>query len=376
MRLGLVVNPIAGMGGAVGLKGTDTPEILSRARALGAQPRAALRAGQALQVVAAALGGRVTVLAPGGAMGEDAARAAGLAVEPLPGGGAAGETGPGETGPADTERAAAALAAAGVELLLFCGGDGTARDVCRAIGERLPAVGIPAGVKMHSAAYATGPRAAGELAVRFLADGRPVRPPQVMDIDEDAFRAGAVAARLYGYLAVPYHRELLQGAKAGRVNSEPAALDAIAAEVGDRLRPGRVYLLGPGSTTAAIAGRLGWPKTLLGVDAYADGTRIAADAGEAALLAAIAGRPATAVVTPIGGQGHVLGRGNQQLGPALIRAIGRAGLVVVATPQKLASLQGRPLRVDTGDPALDADLVGHVRVITGYRTEAVCPVAA
>jgi predicted polyphosphate/ATP-dependent NAD kinase len=371
MRLGLVVNPIAGMGGAVGLKGTDTPEILHRARALGATPRAGLRAEQALRTIAAALDGRVTVLAPGGAMGEDAARAAGLTVELLPGGATDAET-----EPADTERAATALAAAGIDLLLFCGGDGTARDICRAVGERLPALGVPAGVKMHSAVYATGPRAAGELAVRHLAEGLPVRPAEVMDIDEEAFRTGAVTARLYGYLAVPFHRELLQGAKAGRVNSEPAALDAIAAEVADRLRPGRVYLLGPGSTTAAIAGRLGWPKTLLGVDAYADGSRIAADAGEAALLAALAGRPATAIVTPIGGQGHVLGRGNQQLGPALLRMLGRAGLMVVATPQKLASLQGRPLRVDTGDPALDAALAGHVRVITGYRTEAVCPIAA
>lgn len=370
MRLGVVVNPIAGMGGAVGLKGTDTRAILQRARALGAAPRAALRAGQALRRIADALGPAVAVLAPGRAMGEDPARAAGLTVSVLPGGGAAGET-----GPADTERAAAALVAAGVDLLLFCGGDGTARDVHRAVGDAVPALGIPAGVKMHSAAYAISPRAAGELAVRFLRDGLPLRPAEIMDIDEAAFRAGVVAARLYGYLCVPYDRELLQGAKAGRVNSEPAALDAIAAEVAERLRPGHVYLLGPGSTTAAIARRLGLPKTLLGVDAYADGRRLAADAGEPALLAAIAGRPASAIVTPIGGQGHVLGRGNQQLGPAVIRQIGRAGLMVVATPQKLASLQGRPLRVDTGDPALDASLAGHLRVITGYRTEAVCPVA-
>jgi predicted polyphosphate/ATP-dependent NAD kinase len=370
MRLGVLVNPIAGMGGAVGLKGTDTPEILRRAQALGAEPRAALRAEQALHHVAEALAGRVSVLAPGGAMGEIPAGAAGLAVTLLPGGGGVGETGPG-----DTERAAVALAAAGVDLLLFCGGDGTARDICRAIGDKVPAVGVPAGVKMHSAVYATNPRAAGELAARFLAGGLPLRPAEVMDIDEEAFRAGAVAARLYGYLAVPYDRELLQGAKAGRVNSEPAALDAIAAEVAERMRPGHIYLLGPGSTTGAIARRLGLEKTLLGVDAYQDGRLIVADAGETALLAAIAGRQATAIVTPIGGQGHVLGRGNQQLGPAVIRAIGRAGLMVVATPQKLASLQGRPLRVDTGDPALDADLAGHIRVITGYHTEAVCPIA-
>jgi predicted polyphosphate/ATP-dependent NAD kinase len=166
----------------------------------------------------------------------------------------------------------------------------------------------------------------------------------------------------------------VQGAKAGRVNSEPAALGAIAADVAERLRPGHVYLLGPGTTTQAIARHLGLPKTLLGVDAIGDGRLLCADAGETQLLAAIAGREACAILTPIGGQGHFLGRGNQQLGPAVIRRLGPAGMLVVATPQKLASLQGRPLRVDTGDPALDRQLAGYIRVITGYHTESICRV--
>jgi predicted polyphosphate/ATP-dependent NAD kinase len=368
MRLGIVVNPIAGMGGAVGLKGTDTPEILRQARARGAVPQAPVRAEQALQVVAGALGDRVAGLAAGGAMGETAARAAGLRCDALPGGSA------GETAAADTESAAAELARPGVDLLLFVGGDGTARDICRAVAADLPVIGVPAGVKMHSAVYATSPRDAGDLAARFLRDRLPLRPLEVMDIDEAAYRAGEVAARLYGFLSVPYHRDLVQGAKAGRVNSEPAALEAIAAEVAERLQPGHVYLLGPGTTTQAIARRLGLAKTLLGFDAIGDGRVLCADAGETELLAAVAGRPAQAILTPIGGQGHFLGRGNQQLSPAVIRRLGRDGILVVATPQKLASLQGRPLRVDTGEPALDHALAGYVRVITGYRTESVCSV--
>jgi predicted polyphosphate/ATP-dependent NAD kinase len=197
-----------------------------------------------------------------------------------------------------------------------------------------------------------------------------------MDIDEELYRQGSVAARLYGYLSVPYHRDLMQGAKVGRVNSDAAAVEAIAEEVLDRLEPGRCYVLGPGTTTRAIARRLGLEKTLLGVDVIRDGRIVAADANEATLLAAIDPGEATVIVTPIGGQGHILGRGNQQISPAVVRRLGRARLLVVATPEKLASLQGRPLLVDTGDPALDRDLAGYIRVITGYRAEAVCPVSA
>jgi predicted polyphosphate/ATP-dependent NAD kinase len=260
-------------------------------------------------------------------------------------------------------------------MILFAGGDGTARDLYASIGETVPAIGIPAGVKMHSAVYATTPRAAGELAVRFLRDGLPVRPVEVMDLDEEAYRREAVAARLHGFLSMPFHRDLVQGVKSGRVNSDMAALEAIASEIEERLEPGRLYILGPGTTVRAIVRRLGLEKTLLGVDLLCNRRIICADVGEQAVLAAVQERPASAIVTPIGGQGHFLGRGNQQISPTVLRQIGREHIIVVATPQKLASLGGRPLRVDTGDSALDQALSGYVRVVTGYRTEAVCPVS-
>jgi predicted polyphosphate/ATP-dependent NAD kinase len=370
LRLGVIVNPIAGMGGAVGLKGTDAPETLREARARGAVPRAAERMAAALAAFVAAGAGSGKIVAAGGDMGEAAARRAGLFPDLVRGGAS------GETGAIDTARAAAAMAERGAALILFAGGDGTARCVCEAVGERVPALGVPAGVKMHSAVYAATPRAAGDLAARFLGGAVKLRPAEVMDIDEAAYRSGALSARLFGALSVPYDRASVQGLKLGGVNGDPAALAGIASEVARRMRPGRLTVLGPGTTTRAIAARLGVAKTLLGVDAVRDGRLVLADATEADLLAAISPGEADIVVTPLGGQGHFLGRGNQQISPAVLRRAGLGNLVVVATPQKLASLHNATLRVDTGDSDLDHALAGYVRVITGARQEAVCPVAA
>ena len=368
--LGLIVNPIAGMGGSVGLKGTDTTAILSEARARGAVPQATGRAKVVLDALAAARP-RLELLAAPGEMGERIAREAGL--RPV----VVGDPVGGETSAADTRAAAEAMAAAGAWLIVFAGGDGTARDMAAALDDRVPVIGVPAGVKMHSAVYATSPRAAADLALRALAQDIPARPREVMDIDEEAFRAGVVSARLYGYMPVPYAPDLIQNVKAGGVSGDHGALAGIAAEIAGRMEPGRLYILGPGTTTRAIAEALGLSKTLLGVDLVRDGTLLAADASENDILRALAGgRPGAIVVTPIGGQGHFLGRGNQQIGARVVRAVGLDRLLVAATPEKLASLGGGTLHVDTGDPDLDRALSGWRRVITGCGTEAVCRVAA
>src|SRR5215211_4726953 len=261
-RLGLIVNPIAGMGGAVGLKGTDRPETLNCARELGAVPHSGERAAATLAVVREWFGDGVTIVAAGGAMGEEAARAAGFDPEVI---------GPvaGETTAADTRTAAARMAAYGVDLLLFADSDGTARDIYAAIGSGLPALGIPSGVKMHSAVYATTPRAAGETVVRFLTSGAArCREAEVMDIDEDAFRDGRVSARLFGMLLTPDVPHLIQRLKAGSGGGGTGALVGIADEVIERMRDGALYIIGPGTTTRAIVERMGGEKTLLGLDLY------------------------------------------------------------------------------------------------------------
>ena len=368
--LGLIVNPIAGMGGSVGLKGTDTAAILSEARARGAVPQAARRALVVLDALASARPGLELLAAPG-AMGERIVLEAGLG--PTVVGAPTGD----ETSAADTRAAAEAMAAAGARLILFAGGDGTARDMAAALGDRVPVIGVPAGVKMHSAVYATSPRAAADLALRALTQDVDARPREVMDIDEEAFRAGAVSARLYGYLPVPHAPGLTQNVKAGGVSGDREALAGIAGEITGRMEADRLYILGPGTTTRAIAEALGLPKTLLGVDLVQDGALVAADATEDGILRALAeGRPGAIVVTPIGGQGHFLGRGNQQIGARVVKAVGLDRLLVAATPEKLASLGDGTLHVDTGDPDLDRALTGWRRVVTGYGAEAVCKVVA
>ena len=368
--LGLIVNPIAGMGGSVGLKGTDTAAILSEARARGAVPQAGARAAVVLAALGAARPGLELLAAPG-EMGARIARDAGLRPTVV------GAPGDGETSAADTRVAALAMAAAGARFIVFAGGDGTARDMAAALADRVPVIGVPAGVKMHSAVYATSPRAAADLVLRALESGIDARPREVMDIDEEAFRAGAVSARLYGYLPVPYAPDLTQSVKAGGLSGDRAALAGIAAEVVGRMEAGRLYILGPGTTTRAVAAALGLPKTLLGVDLVRDGAVVAADASEDGILRALAGgTPGAIVVTPIGGQGHFLGRGNQQIGARVVRAVGLDRLLVAATPEKLASLHEGTLHVDTGDPALDQALTGWRRVITGRGNETVCRVAA
>lgn len=365
-RIGLIVNPIAGMGGGVGLKGTDNAETLAKARALGARPRSSERATAALQALKERLGDDVEIVTAAAGMGENAARAAGFLPVLV------GAPFSDDTSAEDTRRIAGELIERGIDLLLFAGGDGTARDICAAIGTRIPALGIPTGVKMHSAVYATIPRAAGEAAAHFLTlAAAKCREAEVMDIDEDAFRGGRVSARLYGMLLIPDAPRLIQNLKSGSSGSEGASLAGIADDVIERMRDGALYIIGPGTTTRAIVERMGGRKTLLGVDLYCRGELIAADATERQILDQLDGVPARIVVTPIGGQGFIFGRGNQQLSAEVIGRVGKANIIIVASMDKMAGLRGEPLLVDTGDPDCDAMLAGYARVVTGYRTETV-----
>src|SRR5260221_993081 len=221
-KIGLIVNPVAGMGGSVGLRGTDGDAALARARALGAAPVAPGRALRALRRLVEA-GAAIDLIGCAGAMGGDAAAEAGLALTPV-----AGRPAPVTTA-ADTRAAALALGGGGAALILFAGGDGTARDILDAVGDAVPILGIPGGVKMHSAVFAVSPEAAGQLAAQIAADrdGRiGYREAEVMDIDEVAAGAGRGATRLHGYGRVPFERHLVQGAKAGGF-AEDAALDGL-----------------------------------------------------------------------------------------------------------------------------------------------------
>lgn len=374
--LGLVVNPVAGVGGPAGLGGSDGVAVQASAAERGARPRAGERARLALELVREAIDGPLEVLTVAGPMGEDAVLAAGLVPRIVMRPGAT-------TSPADTVSAVRALTDAGAELVLFAGGDGTARDVATALdarrdegGARVAALGIPAGVKMYSPVFAVSPRAAGALAAAWLDGGLPIEEREVLDLDEDELRRGRVEPRLHAAMLVPVRPGRTQARKAATPVSEAAAVAAAVDGALRLLQPGVRYLLGPGGTTAELARRLGLPKTRLGVDVVLDGRLLRAAASEAELVEEIAAGPARAVVSIIGGQGFLLGRGNQQLSARVLRALGEEPLLVVAPEQKLVELHGRPLLVDTGDPGVDRGLAGFVRVVTGPGTSSIYPVNA
>lgn len=362
-RLGLLVNPIAGMGGRVALKGTDGERALRVARERGAVPVAPQRAERALRRLAAG-GLPLRVLAAPGTMGADLAATAGLEVETTA---PAAEPGR-DTRPADTRNAVAEMRERGVDLLLFAGGDGTARDIVDTIGADLPLVGVPTGVKMHSGVFAATPDAAGAAASAYLSRPGPdaLREAEIADVDEDAARHDRVAARLYGSALVPRQPRLMLGAKTPTATSADAALDALCAQLAATLPRGRLTLLGPGTTTGRVLSHLGLRGTLLGVDAVRDGELVAADLDEEGILALLDdAHDALLLSGVVGGQGSLFGRGNQQLSPRVLRRLGRDRIQVVAAADKLLHLSPPRLCVDTGDDALDAELCGYVRVHVG-----------
>jgi len=361
-KLGLIINPIAGMGGKVGLKGTDGPDILARARQLGAEPVSPQRTQEALCRLGV-IRDHLEIFTYAGEMGERIARQCGYEPQVIGGMSSAQSTA------RDTQNACRDLQARQVDLLLFAGGDGTACDICATIGDTITALGIPTGVKMHSAVYARNPLRAGDLAALFLQNRcQQVREAEVMDIDEALLRQGVVTAKLCGYLKIPYERAHVQRLKASSPPREGVAQQAIAQAVIDQMTDEDIFIIGPGSTTRAIMERLGLNYTLLGVDLVQGKRLIGKDLNETQLLEALQDKTAVRIViTPIGGQGYILGRGNQQISPTLIKHIGRDSIIVVATPGKIASLQGRPLLVDSGDYKVNQMLSGYLRVITGYH---------
>ncbi|MBF7730808.1 ATP-NAD kinase family protein [Pseudomonas sp. N040] len=364
-RLGLIINPLAGLGGSVALKGSDG--VAAQALALGAEPRAAARTRLALERLLP-LAGRIEFVCFPGAMGGDLLAQMGFRQRLL------GQPHAGPTTAADTRAAVQQLQDAGCALILFAGGDGTARDVCAAARAGQPVLGIPAGVKIHSGVYATSPRAAGELA-RQLLDGGLVRltAGEVRDLDESALREGRVAARWYGELTVPEPGQYMQHVKQAGMESEELVLGDLADWLHDSWEVDVRYVFGPGSTLHGLAQQLGLATSLLGVDVIENGRVIGRDLTEAQLFALVDGHPAYLLVTAIGGQGHILGRGNQQISPRVLRSIGLERLRVVATKRKLGTLEGRPLLVDSGDPQLDDSFPDAVRVWAGYKEELLYP---
>lgn len=369
-KLGLIINPYAGLGGSVGLKGSDGEAIRTEALARGAEMRASQRMTRALQSLLP-FRAQIDIFCFAGEMGESTARALGFTTHVV----GAAQQSPSEA--SDTCMAARALMEQPVDLILFAGGDGTARLIADVIGTRQPVLGVPSGVKMHSGVYAISPEAAGEI-VKQLLTGQLVNIAErdVKDIDEDAFRNGQVRARFYGTLLVPEDSQFLQQVKnAGTERDELAQLD-VAQEMIQQLQPGTLYLVGPGSTTHLFLQELGLEGSLLGVDILFNNELLAVDVTAPQILAQLSqfSGAVKMIITAIGGQGHILGRGNQQFTPEIVRRIGKENIIVIAARGKILALNGRPLLVDTNDPQLDQSFNGYMRVITGYNEAIMYPV--
>lgn len=368
--LGLIVNPIAGMGGKVGLKGTDGEEILRRAQSLGASPKSPGRAEKAIRALGSVSGELNLVTAPG-EMGERVVSAAGLKPEVL-----AMEVG-GRTTPRHTEEAAALMKERGIDLLLFAGGDGTARDILAEVQDQVVCLGIPTGVKMHSAAFAVNPSRGGELAAEYLlGQVRTTRAAEVMDMDERALRSGHLAARLFGYMTIPYRRGHIQMLKARTPDDERSVQRSIAAGIVERMEEGVTYVVGPGTTAAEVMKRLSLPYSLVGIDLVRNRGLLGTDLSEAEILKQLGSGPGSIIVTPVGGQGYLFGRGNQPISAKVIRRVGKGRIIIAATPAKLSALRGEPLRVDSGDADTDRWLTGYFQVATGYVDRSVYRVVA
>ena len=356
-RIGLVVNPVAGMGGSVGLKGTDG-EMWSRALELGALPVTPKRTNDVLSHITHR--GQIALSVAPGKMGEQYVAAFDIPFTVV---GAVGV----ETSAEDTKRIAQEMVEDGIELLIFVGGDGTARDIHDAIDSKVPVVAVPAGVKVFSSVFAVSARAAAEMVDNFV-EGADVTEEEVLDIDEDAFREDRLASRLYGYLLVPDVRRFLQPGKAASNVGVPSVQSKkdIAAHIVAEMDRETLYLLGPGTTLEAIASEMGLPKTLLGVDAVCGGASVGTDLNEKAILSLLEKyEKRSIVVTPIGGNGFIFGRGSKQFTPEVIRQVGRENVLVVGTRDKVGRLDC--LRVDTGDFELDEILSGYIEVTVGYR---------
>lgn len=365
-RIGFIVNPIAGMGGAVGLKGTDGTAYVEALK-LGAKPVTPERAKQFLSNLKNRT--EIFILAAPEDMGENVVKNLDLKYSVV------GSLSSESTLAVDTKRIVKEMVNKGIDLLVFVGGDGTARNIYDVINLETPVIGVPSGVKMFSSVFAVNARAAAEVLNVFVKEDIDIVEKEVLDINEDAFRKSKLDVKLYGYMNIPMVKGLVQLGKEPTHTSEVQRENqiAIAKYIVENMDKGTMYLLGPGTTSKAIADEIKVKKTLLGVDAVHNGKLVGEDLNARGIMELLETHSKTQIiVSPIGGQGFIFGRGNQEFSPAVIKAVGKKNIVIVATKGKISNLPC--LRVDMGDTEVDTTLKGYIKVITNYNEEMIMQV--
>lgn len=365
-KIGLIINPISGMGGSVGLKGTDG--VLHKAIELGAKPSSNNRAANYLKELLI-IRDKLTIITPPGVMGESVALSLGFKIEVID---CSFFNHPIEifkTSKSDTIISSEFMKNK-VSLIVFVGGDGTARDVFKAIGQKIPCLGIPGGVKIHSSVFSINPVKAAHLTMEFLSGEAPLRESEVLDIDEEEFRNNRLISKLYGYLLSPYSPLYSQPSKMASpaTQNERENQESIGQWIIDEMKEDDeiLYILGPGTTTKAITDLLGEEKTLLGVDLIKNKKTVAKDLNEAQILEIIGVSDVKLIVTPIGRQGFIFGRGNLQLSSKVLRRIKVENIIIICTKYKFNTLPDRKMHVDTRDQNFDKELQGMYRILVDY----------
>lgn len=367
-KLGLIVNPIAGMGGKVGLKGTDGTEILDKAIELGAKEEAGEKTKLALNKLES-IKEEILIVTCSGKMGEDYCNELGFKNKAV-------YSYYGNSSKEDTKLGLKEIIKEEVDLILFVGGDGTARDVYETIGENNIVLGIPAGVKIYSPVYGNTPQQSGKLALSFLnKEIKKIREVEVVDIDEEAYRKDIFRTELFGYLMIPDDRKFTQNKKAPTPLSDKANQKAIALDIIDNMEENTYYIIGPGTSTREVLISLGLEYTLLGVDIVKNKKIIGKDVSENEILNIIKNDKSVLIITPTGGQGYLIGRGNQQISGEVLKKIGKENIQIIATQSKILELINRPLLIYSGDEDVDINFSGYYRLKIGYNRDFIYKVA-
>jgi len=365
-KIGFVVNPVAGMGGKVGLKGTDG--VLKQAIKLGAKPVAPSKAEETIKefISKYSIKDKIQWFTCSGIMGANELEKAGITEIEIV------YTSIGkDTFSIDTKNACKKFLEKQVDLIFFCGGDGTARDIFEIVSNKLPILGIPSGVKMHSGVFGINTSASARMLHEFVNKNLSVGDAEIVDLDEDRYRKGEWNIRLFGIAKGIVEPTYVQvGKTIFESVSDDEIKDELAEHILDEIEQNNnfLFLFGSGGTIDYVARKLGIKNTLLGIDAVYNKKLVGIDLNEEGILKLLEKYPkAKVILSPIGAQGFILGRGNLQLSPKVIKKIGIDNIIVISTPYKLASTP--VIRVDTGDKKLDKKFAEKefMMIVIGYR---------
>ena len=374
-RIGVLVNPDAGLGGKLGLKGSDGQADI--ARSMGAEDRSGPRMEKMLIYFSSIdRTENIEWVTSDGRMGSDwFPNNFSDKVESI-------HSSKGKTSASDTCDLVKQLLESKIDVLIYGGGDGTTRDIVRNLQENncpeLPIIGVPSGVKMHSGCFATSPKAAAEVLSSWIRGDLLVSNTEVLDLDEEKYRQGKWIVKLYAEAMTPNSPKWMQGSKELiQTDSEEEIIQGISEHIFESLvEEDRMIIWGSGGTLRTIGKMLNFNLTTLGIDITVGKSQIATDVNEQQITQHIQSHSGiiSLLLSPMGGQGFLIGRGNLQLSPKVIRMIGIENIIGIVTPSKLLSV--RKLRIDSGDDELDSEFseLKYMKVIQGYRTTRIIPI--